>query len=120
MTFKQHRFPTSRGCFIGAPFGGVAAGAFGDACDWTLVAETNQDERAAETLFLKVRGCRIGLHPVPQIMEEPGTKLSIYPAIDLRARVPFLLRIGYEKDQAPPVSLRRPVTWFLRKGEVGP
>lgn len=80
------------------------------------VASLLETGRRIQRLFLKVRGGGIGFHPMSQILEEPSTKLSLAAAIDLGERVQFLLRIGCVKAYPPPVSLRRPVSWFLRKG----
>jgi len=81
------------------------------------VASLLETGRRMQRLFLKVRGCGIGMHPMTQILEEPATRLSLSSAIDLGARVQFLLRVGYVKDYPPPASLRRPLSWFLRKGD---
>lgn len=72
--------------------------------------------RRMQRLFLKVRARRIALHPMTQILEEPSTKLALRPTIGIDDPVQFILRVGYVVDYPPPVSLRRPVGWFLRKG----
>jgi hypothetical protein len=69
-----------------------------------------------QRIFLKVRGRRIALHPMTQILEEPSTNLALLPAVGIADPVQFILRVGYVAGYPPPVSLRRPVGWFLRKG----
>ncbi|MEO6004675.1 MAG: nitroreductase [Opitutus sp.] len=82
------------------------------------VASLLEAGRRLQRLFLKVRSCGIGLHPMTQILEEPATKQALASVIEQGERIQFLLRVGYVKNYPPPVSLRRPVAWFLRKGEA--
>ena len=70
--------------------------------------------RRMQRLFLKVRERGIGLHPMSQILEEPSTQRALPAAIGLGDNLQFILRVGYTAAYAPPVSLRRPVAWFLR------
>jgi nitroreductase len=81
------------------------------------VAALLETGRRMQRLFLKVRARGIGLHPMTQILEEPATRLALYPAIGIGEHIQFILRVGYVPDYPPPVSLRRPVAWFLRKGD---
>jgi nitroreductase len=93
------------------------------AAGWILITSENatvaallDTGRRMQRLFLKVRARGIGLHPMTQILEEPSTKLALSPGIGFGEHVQFLLRVGYVAAYSPPVSLRRPVAWFLREG----
>ena len=63
-------------------------------------------------LFLKVRPRGVALHPMTQILEEPATRTEFARSLGVGG-VQFLLRVGYVTDYPPPVSLRRPVDWFV-------
>jgi hypothetical protein len=67
-----------------------------------------------ERLFLKVREKNIAIHPMTQILEESSTRQILNQSIGLSENIQFILRVGYLKDYPEPVSLRRPVEWFLR------
>lgn len=71
--------------------------------------------RRMQRLFLKVREKGIAIHSMTQILKESLTKQTLKQSIGLTDSVQFLLRAGYVKEYPPPVSLRRPVEWFLRK-----
>ena len=71
--------------------------------------------RLMQRLFLRVRARGIALHPMTQILEEPSTKQRLPSAIGLGENIQFILRSGYLAQYPPPVSLRRPVSWFVRK-----
>lgn len=70
--------------------------------------------RRMQRLFLKVRNRGIALHPMTQILEEPATRDGLNQSVGIDGRIQFLLRVGYLKTYPPPVSLRRPVGWFVR------
>lgn len=84
----------------------------------TSVASLLETGRRMQRFFLKVRARGIGLHPMTQILEEPATRLALPSGTGIGPPIQFILRVGYVKDYPPPVSLRRPVAWFLRKGET--
>ncbi|MBC8138718.1 MAG: nitroreductase [Fibrella sp.] len=67
-----------------------------------------------ERLFLKVRERGIALHPMTQILEESSTLQTLNQSLGMSGNIQFLLRVGYLRTYPPPVSLRRPVGWFLR------
>jgi hypothetical protein len=67
-----------------------------------------------ERLLLKIREKNIAIHPMTQILEESSTRQVLNQAIGLSENIQFILRVGYLKDYPPPVSLRRPVDWFVR------
>jgi len=91
---------------------------------WILI--TSRDEtveslleagRRMQRLFLQVRALGIAMHPMTQILEEETTRRALPAALGFEAPVQFILRVGYITDYPPPVSLRRPVEWFLRPDE---
>jgi hypothetical protein len=67
-----------------------------------------------QRLFLKVRDKGIALHPMTQILEETETNQNVNQSLGINDKIQFLLRTGYVKDYPGPVSLRRPVDWFVR------
>ena len=88
---------------------------------WLLITSNdNSVESLVETgkrmqrLFLKVREKGIAIHPMSQILEEASTKQTINKSIGINDNIHFILRVGYVKNYPAPVSLRRPVDWFVR------
>lgn len=79
------------------------------------VATLLETGRRMQRLFLKVREKNIAIHPMTQILEESSTREQLNQSIGISENIQFILRIGYVKDYPPPVSLRRPVDWFMRK-----
>lgn len=71
--------------------------------------------RRLQRLFLTVRERNIAIHPMTQILEERSTQQVLSDSIKLNETVQFILRTGYLDQYPQPVSLRRPVDWFLRK-----
>jgi hypothetical protein len=71
--------------------------------------------RKMQRLFLKVRERNIAIHPMTQILEETSIQQQLNQAIGISQNIQFILRTGYLKDYPQPVSLRRPVDWFLRQ-----
>jgi hypothetical protein len=78
------------------------------------VATLLETGRRMERLFLKVREKSIAIHPMTQILEEASTRQILNQGVGLSGNIQFILRVGYLKDYPEPVSLRRPVEWFLR------
>jgi hypothetical protein len=70
--------------------------------------------RRLQRLLLKVRERNIAIHPMSQALEESAPEQIVKQSINAPGSIQFLLRAGYVKDYPPPVSLRRPVSWFLR------
>jgi hypothetical protein len=68
-----------------------------------------------QRLFLKVRDKGIAIHPMSQILEEASTREIINQSIGITDNIQFTLRMGYLKNYPEPVSLRRPVAWFVRR-----
>lgn len=78
------------------------------------VATLLETGRRMQRLFLKVREKNIAIHPMTQILEESSTRQKLNQSIGINESIQFILRSGYVKDYPPPVSLRRPVEWFIR------
>src|SRR5262249_7099065 len=70
--------------------------------------------RRCERMWLAARPRSIAVHPMSQVLEEAPLKDQIAGDLGLRGRVQFVLRIGYVTAYPRPVSLRMPVSWFLR------
>lgn len=71
--------------------------------------------RKMQRFFLKARERNIGVHPMTQILEEEPTRNLLNQSIGIAEEIQFILRTGYVKNYPPPVSLRRPVDWFVRR-----
>ncbi len=79
------------------------------------VATLLETGRRMQRLFLKVREKSIAIHPMTQILEESSTREQLNQSIGISENIQFILRVGYVKNYPEPVSLRRPVDWFVRK-----
>jgi hypothetical protein len=79
------------------------------------VATLLETGRRMQRLFLKVREKSIAIHPMTQILEESSTREQLNQAIGISENIQFILRVGYLKNYPQPVSLRRPVDWFVRQ-----
>ena len=79
------------------------------------VATLLETGRRMQRLFLKVREKSIAIHPMTQILEESSTRQDLNQSVGINENIQFILRAGYLKNYPPPVSLRRPVDWFIRK-----
>jgi hypothetical protein len=93
-----------------------------ESAGWILI--TSKDNSVAtllktgkrmQRLFLKVREKSIAIHPMTQILEESSTRQTLNQSIGIRENVQFILRTGYLKGYPQPVSLRRPIDWFIQK-----
>lgn len=56
---------------------------------------------------------KIAIHPMSQILEEAPWKTKVAAELGLNGCVQFILRVGYVEKYPAPVSLRRPVEWFV-------
>ena len=88
---------------------------------WMVI--TSEDEgvhalidagRKCEQMWLEARPRSIAVHPMSQALEEAPFKDQITRDLGLRGCAQFILRIGYVATYPTPVSLRIPVSWFLR------
>ena len=77
------------------------------------VTDLLETGKRMQRLFLKVRDKGIALHPMTQILEEGQTNEAINQSTGISNKIQFLLRTGYVKYYPDPVSLRRPVDWFV-------
>jgi hypothetical protein len=68
-----------------------------------------------QRMFLKVRDRNIAIHPMTQVLEEPQARAQVGGSIGIGDNIQFILRTGYVNDYPMPVSLRRPVDWFVKK-----
>ncbi|MFB8792239.1 MAG: hypothetical protein U7123_26175 [Potamolinea sp.] len=93
-----------------------------ESAGWILI--TSKDNSVAtlletgkrmQRLFLKVREKNIAIHPMTQILEESSTRQTLNQSIGISENIQFILRVGYVKNYPEPVSLRRPVEWFMRQ-----
>lgn len=84
---------------------------------------TSPDSRAAtlvdagrryERLLLGLRERMLAVHPMSQVLEETPFAGDVGRQIGTRDPVQFVLRVGYVRAYPDPVSLRRPVGWFVR------
>jgi len=48
-----------------------------------------------------------------QILEENQTSQQVNKTIGIEDDIQFILRLGYLKHYPEPVTLRRPVNWFV-------
>jgi hypothetical protein len=78
------------------------------------VATLLETGKRLQRLLLKIRERNIAIHPMTQILEEPATQKTLHSSIGISDNVQFILRTGYIKHYPQPVSLRRPVDWFVR------
>lgn len=105
----------------------VAKNAVSESAGWILISSKDssvaallETGRRMQRLFLKVRERHIAIHPMTQILEETSIRQSLQPAIGIGDSVQFILRTGYVAKYPPPVSLRRPVSWFVRLPTTSP
>ena len=70
--------------------------------------------RRFERMALLARERNIAIHPMTQILEEE-TGMDQLAVNHHASMIPqFVLRVGYLKSYPEPVSLRRPVSWFVQ------
>ncbi len=70
--------------------------------------------RVFENMLLKIREKMIVIHPMTQMLEEEAWKNKVAKELGITGEVQWILRIGYLKSYPDPVSLRRPVSWFVQ------
>jgi hypothetical protein len=82
--------------------------------DGQAVTDLIESGRRFQRMALTAREKMIAIHPMTQTLEEKNGQKNIrenHP----RTPVPqFMLRVGYLEKYPDPVSLRRPVEWFVR------
>ena len=67
-----------------------------------------------ENILLRTRERGIAVHPMTQMLEEEAWKKQAARELGLPGQVQWILRLGYLKTYPDPVSLRRPVFWFVK------
>jgi hypothetical protein len=78
------------------------------------VADLIETGRKFERMALLARELNIAIHPMTQILEEE-TGMNQLAVNHQASMIPqFVLRVGYLKRYPEPVSLRRPVNWFVQ------
>ncbi|MBW2334491.1 MAG: nitroreductase [Deltaproteobacteria bacterium] len=70
--------------------------------------------RRFERMALKAREHKLAIHPMTQFLEEKEGRDAIAKNHDDSMIPQFVLRVGYLSNYPDPVSLRRPVSWFIR------
>jgi hypothetical protein len=79
------------------------------------VATLLETGKRFQRIFLKVRDKNIAIHPMTQILEEAESKNQANTSTGISDEIQFILRLGYLKNYPEPVTLRRPVNWFVKK-----
>lgn len=77
------------------------------------VATLLETGKRLQRLLLKIRERNIAIHPMSQILEETETRQILPASIGVSDNLQFILRTGYVENYPQPVSLRRPVDWFV-------
>lgn len=78
------------------------------------VASLLETGRLFQRMFLECREKMIAIHPMTQMLEEVQWKDEVANALGLSSPVQFILRTGYLENYPHPVTLRRPVNWFVK------
>jgi nitroreductase len=78
------------------------------------IAELIDTGRRFQRMALKAREHKLGIHPMTQFLEEKEGRDVITKSHDESMIPQFILRVGYLSNYPDPVSLRRPVSWFIR------
>ncbi len=78
------------------------------------VAELIETGRRFERMALLVRELGIAIHPMTQTLEEKQWFDQFTSLHRPSVKPQFILRVGYLDSYPDPVSIRRPVEWFLR------
>ena len=77
------------------------------------VADLIETGRRFERMALTARELGIGIHPMTQILEEKSGLAQIAEHHESKFFPQFVLRVGYLDKYPEPVSLRRPIEWFV-------
>ncbi|TAL36602.1 MAG: hypothetical protein EPN93_07190 [Spirochaetes bacterium] len=78
------------------------------------IAELIETGRRFQRMLLRARERMVAVHPMTQILEESPWRGQAVRAVGAEGTVQFILRTGYLAKYPDPVSLRRPVEWFLK------
>jgi hypothetical protein len=77
------------------------------------VADLIEAGRRFQRLALTARARNIGIQPMTQVLEEKSGRAAIAGNHNRHFFPQFVLRVGYLDRYPAPVSLRRPVEWFV-------
>jgi len=78
------------------------------------VADLIETGRRFERMSLLARERMIAIHPMTQMLEEKSWRDEIAAQHEPEMIPQFIIRVGYLDTYPDPVSLRRPVSWFVR------
>ena len=84
------------------------------------VADLIETGRRLERMWLLARERMVAIHPMTQMLEEKSWRDETASQHDPDMIPQFILRVGYLDTYPAPVSLRRPVSWFLRSETASP
>ena len=79
------------------------------------VSDIVESGRNFEKMVLSARERNIAIHPMTQYLEEKAGQQEIAAEHPPHVIPQFVLRVGYLNKYPDPVSLRRPVSWFVRQ-----
>lgn len=82
--------------------------------DGRTVADLIETGRRFQKMALLARERNIAIHPMTQHLEEESGTTQIAAHHQASMTPQFMLRVGYLNRYPEPVSLRRPVSWFVR------
>ncbi len=82
--------------------------------DGNSVKDLIETGRRFQRMALKAREKMIAIHPMTQALEERQGRKNIRENHPATMIPQFMLRVGYLKQYPDPVTLRRPVEWFVR------
>ncbi len=78
------------------------------------VASLIETGRCFEKMALLAREHNVAIHPMSQYLEEKTGLDQLLSSHLTEMHPQFILRVGYLDAYPPPVSLRRPLNWFLQ------
>jgi len=82
--------------------------------DGNTVKDLIETGRRFQRMALTAREKMIAIHPMTQALEEKHGQKNIKENHEKSMIPQFMLRVGYLNKYPDPVSLRRPVEWFVR------
>ncbi len=82
--------------------------------DGNTVADLIASGRRFQRMALEAKNKMIAIHPMSQTLEETRGQKHITENHSPGTIPHFMLRVGYLDKYPDPVSIRRPVTWFVR------
>jgi len=82
--------------------------------DGNTVEDLIETGRRFQRMALTAREKKIAIHPMTQTLEEQHGQKNIKENHHPGMIPQFMLRVGYVENYPDPVTLRRPVEWFVR------